>query len=130
MNNNKEECLEDECMQCSLVFEFREMVDDDVHWEDALRYVIHVASTVKDDEMNDIFSLGFEDGLKLGVEKASTLLNELVDYTDEQIAEYRAEREKELNEEAEEKSEEIEDISDEDFNKIAKIMREYQERNS
>lgn len=128
MNNNEE--LEDEkCLACDLVEQYFELVRDGMDAEASLRYVIHMAMDVKEDEMNDIFSLGFEDGLKMGVEKAATLLNELVDYTDKQIAEYRAEREAESNGEVEEESEEIEDISDEDFEEYAKIIREYQERN-
>jgi flagellar motor switch protein FliG len=131
--NNNEELEEEKCLACALVEEFKELVDDNVNWEEALRYVIHIAKDIKDDIVADLvdeqYTLGFEDGLTMGVEKAASLVNEMVEYTKEEIVAYRAEREAELNGEVEEESEEIEDISDEDFEEYAKIIREYQERN-
>jgi hypothetical protein len=135
MNNNVPNEDEDECLGCQLVDEYFELIKDGMDAESALRYVIHVAMNVKDDIIADLvdeqYTLGYEDGLKLGVEKAASLVNEMAEYTKEEIIAYRAEREAELKDEVEveEESEEIEDISDEDFEEYAKIIREYQERN-
>jgi len=141
MNNENEvnECTDDSCLHCQLVEEFRFLVaEENASWEDALRYVLHVASEeqgITEQELGEILSEsytdGFEDGLQTATRKAANLLNELVDYTDEQIADYRAEREAELNGEFDdaEAEEEIEDISDEEFDKIAKLIRESQGRN-
>lgn len=129
--SNENETNEDEfCLGCNLVDEYYQLLEDGVSEEVALKYVIHTAMEIRDEEISvivsDTYSDGFEEGLRLGVEKSAKLLNDLVDYTDEQIADYhaecKAEKEAEMNVELDKESEEIEDISDEDFEKLTKII--------
>lgn len=132
MNNNQnQQCEEESCIQCSLVNEFKELIDDDVHWENALRYVISVAldmsESVTDEEFHDVFSTGFEEGLELGISNAISILTDYAKKTEKQIEEYRAERELKVENDDESEVEEIEDISDEEFDKIAKLIRENKE---
>lgn len=138
--NIENECEQEKCLQCELVDEFKLLVNkEDIPWEDALRYVLYVSSQeegITEQELgeaiSDAFSEGFEEGLQLGVTKAAKLVNDLVEYTDEQIVEYHAQREAERNgeltsedenTEGVKESEEIEDISDEDFDKIGRLIK-------
>jgi flagellar biosynthesis/type III secretory pathway protein FliH len=129
-NEVNEELEEEKCLACDLVLEFKQLIDDEVHWENALRHVLHVALEVKDETMaefvSEAYSEGYEDGLTTGVVNAAKTMNDLVEATDKQIAEFQAEREKLKNpDEVEaEQVEVIEDISDEEFDKIAKLIRE------
>lgn len=126
MSKDNELSEEEKCLACDLVLEFKQMCDEDVHWESALRHVLHVALEIKDEIIEDQYTLGFEDGIQTGTRKAAKLMNELVEFTDEEILAYHAEREADINSESE-AEEEIEDISDEEYDKIAKLIRETKE---
>lgn len=131
MNNNQNEQCEESCIVCDLVSEFKLMCDEDVHWENALRHVLHVALEIKDEVVADLvdeqYTLGYEEGLATGVNNAVLAMSEYAEATEDKIAEYRAERKLEVETAIEVEAEEIEDISDEEFDKIAKLIREDKE---
>lgn len=132
---NIEETDEESCLACDLVSEFKLMLDADVNWESALRHVLHVALDTKDeiiaDLVDEVYTTAFSEGLSLGINKAAGVIYDLVETTEKEIEAVYAERDAELNGEINvaEETEEIEDISDEEFDKYEKLIREDQGRN-
>lgn len=129
MSNYEEENEVCECIVCEMVEEFRELVKDEVDWESALRHVLHLTITKSesvDDEMiselvDEVYMDGFTDGLEAGVDKAHSLMLALVEDTDERIAEFRnGELDEDIEDEAD--NDGIEDLTDEQFIDIQKII--------
>jgi len=121
--SNENETNEDEfCLGCQLTDEYYQLLEDGVSEEAALRYVIHTAMDIKDELVADLIDEAFEDGLALGVNNAKLAMSDYAKETEDRIADYRAEKEAESNVELDKESEEIEDISDEDFEKLTKII--------
>lgn len=79
-NNFNEQCG-DECITCTLVDEFKQLVKDDVEWENALRHVLDIMriEMVKDIESSneESFEIGYKVGILDGIEQAHDSLVDL-----------------------------------------------------
>lgn len=132
-NNYEDDNTECECITCQLTEEFKQMIQDDVEWELALRHILGVMSSEvakSDEEIADLvdesFIDGFTQGMATGVAKAQLIMDSLVEDTDERIAEIRAEFEidEDFSEDADgDEIEKVEDLTDEQYESIQDILR-------
>lgn len=89
IENQEEICNEENCLTCSLVDEFSNLIKEDIHWENALRYVLEVALLKEDEYMESlvkgVYGDGFSEGVLYGIKQSQLRLQDYYNDIDDFI---------------------------------------------